>query len=97
MRRWLPLLAPIALACASAQEGNAVRYRCDAGATLQVVYGASSARVTLPGQQPADWRQQPSGSGIRYGDGSSTLYSKGRDAWVERDGRPVVTGCREEE
>jgi len=90
------LLAPmVALACASAQQGNPVRYRCDGGQTLEVVYGASSARVTLPGQAPADWRQQPSGSGIRYGDGTTTLHSKGRDAFVVRDGRTLVGGCRE--
>jgi len=95
MHRLLALAPLFALACASAQQGHAVRYRCDGGRALEVVYGASSARVTLPGEAPADWRQEPSGSGIRYGDGSTTLHSKGRNAFVERDGRLLVGGCRE--
>lgn len=95
MFRLLSLLPVVALGCASAQQGDAVSYRCDGDQALQVIYGAASARVTLPGEAPMELRQQPSGSGIRYGDGTTLLVAKGRDAFVERDGRMLISGCRE--
>ncbi|HVP29694.1 MAG TPA: MliC family protein [Myxococcota bacterium] len=91
------VLATLLLGCASAQQGNAVTYHCDGGKTLSVVYGASSARVTLPDGTAADWRQLPSASGVRYGDGTTSLWSKGREAFVERGGQTILGGCREVE
>jgi membrane-bound inhibitor of C-type lysozyme len=94
----LAALAALALAsCASqppARTTTYVFYDCaDAKSFIATFYADSRADLVIDGKR-ITLLQQPSGSGIRYSDGHTTLYGKGDDAFVEIDGTRTYDNCR---
>ncbi|MBM3345725.1 MAG: lysozyme inhibitor [Betaproteobacteria bacterium] len=79
----------------SPRLAGATQYTCDGNKRLAVRYGTAGqpVMVIFPEREfrldPA-----PSGSGIRYTNGSTLLMSKGDEASLEEAGRPVLTNCR---
>ena len=71
-----------------------VFYDCaDAKSFIATFYPDSQADLVIDGKR-ITLLQQPSGSGIRYSDGHTTLYGKGDDAFVEIDGTRAYDNCR---
>lgn len=90
------LLTPLLL-CSCAQpapgQGNVVTYDCADGQQMQVRYGPGPQAVLSMDGASLRLPQLRSASGIRYGNGKTTLYGKGGDAFVERDGRHIADRC----
>lgn len=86
-------IAPLS---ASAQTVTTVRYRCDGGETFRAEYYDDFAIIAMADQDEEAIYTLPqveSGSGIRYSDGTITLFSQGDEAFVERDGEVVFDDC----
>ncbi len=85
-----PLISP--------PKPEAVAYRCADGVEMGVTY---SGRATgLEGTADLLWdgqsfplKQEVSGSGVRYTDGTVTLVTKGDEAFVEKAGEVVLRDC----
>lgn len=95
------LLVPFTLAtlplAANAQEPTqestaAYRYECAAGETFQAEFSSIGAIVQL-NDETLTLAQIPSGSGARYSDGTTTLYTKGEEAFVEVNGETTYADC----
>ena len=103
-RRWRN--AALATACAmlggcqlwGGDSGPSVRtvtYQCAGGAAFTAAFtGASSARFTVSGEEDRVLKRVPAASGVRYGDGTVSLSTKGGDAFVEERGRMKWRDCR---
>jgi membrane-bound inhibitor of C-type lysozyme len=94
------IVALVGLALAScanqppARTTTYVFYDCaDAKSFIATFYPDSRADLVIEGKR-ITLLQQPSGSGIRYSDGHTTLFGKGDDAFVEIDGTRAYDGCR---
>ena len=70
-----------------------VGYRCPDQSGFQVSFPADGASVKLDGLAagPVTLPVAPSGSGARYTDGTTTFWSKGAEATLERPGAPPRT------
>jgi heat shock protein HslJ len=101
---WLVLAAVVlVLGCAarpSAAQAPApgasartIGYRCPDQSGFQAAIAADGAGVTLEGlaSGPVTLTIAPSASGARYSDGTTTFWSKGADATLERPGEPSRT------
>jgi len=95
------LLVPMTLAAlplaANAQEPTqdsttAYRYECAAGETFQAEFSPETAIVQLDGET-LTLAQIPAASGTRYSDGTTTLYTKGEEAFVEVNGETTYADC----
>lgn len=81
-----------------APKPETVAYRCADGAEMAVTY---SGRATgLEGSADLVWdgqsfplKQDVSGSGARYTDGTLALVTKGDEAFVEKAGEVVLKDC----
>lgn len=97
--RHLALMASLAppLLCACAQpapgRGNVVTYDCADGRQMQVRYGPGAQAVLSMDGASLQLPQLRSASGIRYGNGKTTLYGKGGDAFVERGDQRIAERC----
>ncbi|WAL62562.1 MliC family protein [Thermocoleostomius sinensis] len=91
------LLLPVALATiplsAEAQVSRTTYvYQCDEGGTFKAEFVPEGAVVYL-GNETLTLEQIPAASGARYSDGSTTLYTKENEAFVEVDGETVLNNC----
>lgn len=95
------LLVPLTLATlplpAKAQEPTeestmSYRYECAAGETFQAEFSPIGAIVQLS-NETLTLAQIPSGSGARYSDGTTTLYTKGEEAFIEVNGETTYAEC----
>lgn len=101
----LPLVLTAAITACVSQPAvttppkpETVVYRCAGGVEMAVVY---SGRATgLEGTAELVWeghsfplKQEVSGSGSRYTDGTLTLSEKGDEAFVEKAGEMVLKDC----
>lgn len=99
----LSLSAALLSGCATAPETvtlarETVLYRCAGEVEMGVVY---SGRATgMQGMAELVWdgktfplKQEVSGSGARYTDGTLTLVTKGDEAFVEKAGEVVMKDC----
>lgn len=79
-------------------ERETVAYRCGGDTDMAVIY---SGRATgMAGTAELVWeghsfflKQDLSGSGARYTDGTLTLFTKGDDAFVEKAGETILKDC----
>ncbi len=76
-----------------------VRYGCAEDAEMVVSYGGRA--TGLDGTAELVWdgqtfllKQDISGSGVRYSDGSLALLTKGDEAFVEKAGEIVLRDCK---
>lgn len=90
-----PLAFPVAAAApVQPRPISDVRYRCADGARLRARYYRDRVRVTLPAGA-VTLPQQPSGSGIRYGNDTLEFSSKGPTAFVAHRGRDAHGECHD--
>jgi membrane-bound inhibitor of C-type lysozyme len=89
--------AVLAAGCATRAErmqDKYVRYRCAGGAEFGVTYQGKGARALVERAGRSDLlTAMPAASGARYGDGRSTLHTKGQQAFIEVDGATVLRDC----
>lgn len=72
-----------------------VNYQCAGGVAFTATYtGESSARLSVPGEDDRLLKRVPAASGVRYGDGTVSLSTKGSDAFLEERGRLKWRDCR---
>lgn len=71
-------------------------YACADGRNAVAVYTPNRARLVV-GPDTLDLRADVSASGARYTDGTTEWFTKGDEATLRRDGRPVLSGCRRAE
>lgn len=78
-----------------AKPDNVFEYECPDGTrfTAQFPPGANKMKLELDGVG-YELPQVQSGSGIRYSDGTTTFWGKGREAMLERKGHPPRTNCK---
>ena len=62
-------------------------YTCDGGATLNVTFRESRARVTFK-DKSYSMKQVPSGSGARYSDGTIVWWNKGYEGFLQDETDP---------
>jgi membrane-bound inhibitor of C-type lysozyme len=72
---------------------NRVQYKCDEGKAFQAEYRSNSTVQTIFGSKVLTLPQVESASGIRYSDGSVTLYSKGEGAFVDVGDKRLFNNC----
>lgn len=79
----------------SPRLAGATQYTCDGNKRLAVRYGTAGQPVMVIFPE-REFRLDPvpSGSGIRYTNGSTLLLSKGDEASLEEAGKPVLTNCK---
>ncbi|MBI3126089.1 MAG: MliC family protein [Candidatus Tectomicrobia bacterium] len=73
------------------------RYACAEGKSFVAVYAADgkSAILRFPGvADPMVLPRAISGSGARYGDGTTTLWIKGRTGFIESGKERIYRDCR---
>jgi membrane-bound inhibitor of C-type lysozyme len=70
-------------------------YQCSGGQgfVVEVDEKGDSALLKMDGQS-VKLPQVPSGSGAKYNDGKTTLWTKGDEAFVEVDGVIIMKDCR---
>jgi membrane-bound inhibitor of C-type lysozyme len=100
----LMIIAGMLAACAMSPElpdnsqprVEKVRYRCADGVAMSVTYTAGpqegAAEMVWDGNV-FKLKQQISGSGARYGDGTLTLFTKGDEAFVQKGTETVLRDC----
>jgi membrane-bound inhibitor of C-type lysozyme len=96
-KRWIaPLLALALVACAGGgskpdEEAAKNTFACSAaGERVVLRFERGELRLLLPGSDRVTLYQVPSGSGVRYTNGSIDVFGKGLDLSMTRDGGPRV-------
>jgi membrane-bound inhibitor of C-type lysozyme len=72
---------------------NKVQYKCDEGKGFLAEYRSNSTVQAIFGSKVLTLPQVESASGIRYSDGSVTLYSKGEGAFVDVGDKRLFNNC----
>ncbi|HEY9616756.1 MAG TPA: MliC family protein [Microcoleaceae cyanobacterium] len=89
------LLASIALTIAplpAYAQSQTITYRCQDATTFRVTFLEATARVRLQ-SEILTLPRVPSGSGIRYSDGRTTLSASGKEASIEIAGERAYNRC----
>ncbi len=68
-------------------------YKCDEGKSFSAVYFDNGTAQATFGSKVLMLDQIKAASGARYGDGSTTLYTKGNTAFVEVGSTTVFANC----
>lgn len=69
------------------EEAAKNTYGCNAGGERIVIrFDRGEARLLMPGGERVNLYQVPSGSGVRYTNGTMDLFGKGTDLRLARDG-----------
>jgi membrane-bound inhibitor of C-type lysozyme len=85
----------LAGACVTHEDAERrVRYGCDDGSMLTVVFAGDTARLFTNGGSPILLDRQPATSGFRYDAGTHSIRGKGR-LMTFVVGRRVPIQCRE--
>jgi len=72
-----------------------LEYRCPGGTKFDVLLWPSGDKAKLElGGVLYELKQVRSASGARFSDGTTTYWSKGREATIERNGKIVYRDCR---
>jgi membrane-bound inhibitor of C-type lysozyme len=86
----LPLLAmPVPVL---AQSSQTVTYQCADNASFEARYQPQSVDLVLEGSE-VTLPQVRSASGARYSNGETTLFTKGNEAFLERNGTTIYESC----
>ena len=78
------------------EEAARNTYACNAsGERIVIRFDRGEARLLMPGGDRVNLYQVPSGSGVRYTNGSMDLYGKGTDLRLAREGAApqALEGC----
>lgn len=77
----------------AAPQGDLITYQCQDGTTFSARFSATEAVADLPDQPNLALPQVESGSGTKYSDGTTTLWTKGEETFVEVDGDMLFVDC----
>jgi membrane-bound inhibitor of C-type lysozyme len=88
-----PTTDPTTNPTTEATPSQLVTYECSNGQTFVVEYSTEMAELTLDGSDPIVLSQVASGSGARYSNGTTTLYTQGEDAFIEVEGDRAYDDC----
>ncbi|HEY9661008.1 MAG TPA: MliC family protein, partial [Allocoleopsis sp.] len=88
----LPIVLSI-VALPGQAQANTVTYRCDGGRTFEAEFNQESAQLRFGGDQVLDLSQVRSASGARYSDGETTLFIKGKDAFIQTNDTVTYDNC----
>ncbi|MFU9138593.1 MliC family protein [Erwinia tasmaniensis] len=90
----LVLLSGCSMFYSRPDEQKTLHYTCG---TLPLTVVLDNAReevnLILDGN-PVTLKQEVSASGARYSDGTYTFWSKGDEAFIERNDKPIINDCR---
>ncbi len=89
------MILTIILGCSSNKAfKSGVTYTCDGGRSfvLELFENVDIAFLTAPGKR-FYLHRMPSTVGVKYGDGSTTLWIRGQTASVETGGQPEFKNC----
>lgn len=97
-------LLPGGLSAAPADEAGSVPpakkslYLCEDGKkfTLELIKPADCVILTLEGK-PIKLTRVASGSGAKYSNGKTTVWLKGKEAFIEIDGKIIIKNCRSQD
>lgn len=89
----LPVVVAIAMPANAKQQQQVVKYQCNGGRTFEAQFLPESAQVKLDENQMLNLAQVPSASGTRYTDNSTTLSTKGNEAFIEVENKVVFERC----
>lgn len=86
------LLAAVILSCVLTRS---VTYRCNNGMSFDVVFDNGDKRaVVRMNEGEMSLPLVRSASGAKYSDGRTTFWGKGKEAFIEMDGRIVYSNCK---
>ncbi|MEB3359444.1 MAG: MliC family protein [Synechococcales bacterium] len=74
-------------------QGALITYQCKDGATFDARFSEVEAIADLPDQPNLALPSVESASGAKYSDGTTTLWTKGEEAFVEVNGDMVLVDC----
>ena len=89
------LILTIVFGCSSDKAfKSGITYACDEGKSfeLELFGNVDIAFLTVPGKR-VHLHRMYSTSGVKYSDGSTTLWMKGQNASVEMEGRTEFKNC----
>lgn len=89
----VPMVVAIASLPATAEQQQVVRYQCNNGRTFEAQYLPETAQVKLGENETLTLKQTPAASGVRYSDDNTTLFTKGKEAFIEVENQKVFEGC----
>ncbi|HEI8865171.1 MliC family protein [Serratia sp. AKBS12] len=75
------------------QKSQILHYQCGTTPLTVSLNGADSTASFLMDGQQLTLKQQLAASGAKYGDDKYTFWSKGQNAFVERNGKVVMSDC----
>jgi membrane-bound inhibitor of C-type lysozyme len=79
---------------ATVVQGTLVTYQCEDGTTFSARLSDQEAVADLPNNPNLALPQVESGSGAKYSDGTTTLWDKGGEAFVESNGEIILANCQ---
>jgi membrane-bound inhibitor of C-type lysozyme len=89
------IILTVVLGCSSDKAfKSGITYTCDERKSfvLELYENVDIAFLTLPGKR-FYLHRMPSASGVKYSDGSTTLWIKGQNASVQTEGRTEFKNC----
>ncbi|MFI8416418.1 MliC family protein [Serratia sp. NPDC078593] len=75
------------------QKSQVLHYQCGTTPLTVSVNGADSTVSFLMDGQQLTLKQQIAASGAKYADDKYTFWSKGQNAFVERNGKVMMNDC----
>ena len=79
---------------ATVVQGTLVAYQCEDGTTFSARLSDQEAVADLPNNPNLALPKVESGSGAKYSDGTTTLWDKGGEAFVESNGEIILANCQ---
>lgn len=80
-----------------AVEANQVTFECADGQSFTAAFTTETVTFTLPEQGEITLPRAEAASGAKYSDGTTTLWNKGTEAYVEVNGERVLSDCNQAE
>ncbi|CAD5918518.1 hypothetical protein PCC9214_00504 [Planktothrix tepida] len=87
----------VAIASFSAQAEQRITYECTQNKTFEAQFSPNTAQVQLSSDETLTLTQVPTASGVRYSDGKITLYTKGKEAFIEKNDHKLYEQCLAQE
>jgi membrane-bound inhibitor of C-type lysozyme len=86
------IVAAVMLSCA---QTRAVTYHCEKGMNFVVIFDDRGEKaVVRMNEGEISLPLVRSASGAKYSDGRTTFWGKGKEAFIEIDGRIVYSNCK---
>lgn len=90
---FMPTALPHSTPAPLRDQPKVVSYQCDAERSFRVVYSQESAELMLDSINTIPLRRMVSASGLRFTNGSTSLYSQGNSALIQEGDRETFSNC----